>query len=185
MVQKRNPGGGEIFRTRPDRPWGPPSLLYNGYRVFPGGKAAEAWCWPPTPTYPPGRELVELYLYSPSGPCVNWPSENHPVDTGAVPDGKVYIASGWPLICFLPRLMLGGIMDICHRGLERNNFICYTFTSLHRTEEVNRLRPCRRCWLSFCVLCRYLMSEILEQNLNTINNITLWLKLFSIWYLLI
>jgi len=33
-----NPGGGEIFRTRPDRPWGPPSLLYNGYRVFPGGK---------------------------------------------------------------------------------------------------------------------------------------------------
>jgi len=29
---------GEIFRTRPDRPWGPPSLLYNGYHVFPGGK---------------------------------------------------------------------------------------------------------------------------------------------------
>jgi hypothetical protein len=37
-------GGGEIFRTCPDRPWGPPSLLYNGYRVFPGGKAAGAWC---------------------------------------------------------------------------------------------------------------------------------------------
>ena len=35
--------GGEIFRTRPGRPWDPPSLLYNGYRVFPGGKAAEAW----------------------------------------------------------------------------------------------------------------------------------------------
>jgi hypothetical protein len=33
-----NPGGGEIFRTCPDRSWGPPSLLYNGYRVFPGGK---------------------------------------------------------------------------------------------------------------------------------------------------
>jgi hypothetical protein len=28
---------GEIFR-RPDRPWGPPSLLYIGYRVFPGDK---------------------------------------------------------------------------------------------------------------------------------------------------
>jgi len=36
--------GGENFRTRPDRPWGPPSLLYNGYRVFPRGKAAGAWC---------------------------------------------------------------------------------------------------------------------------------------------
>jgi len=30
--------GGEVFRTYPDRPWGPPSLLYNGYRVFPVGK---------------------------------------------------------------------------------------------------------------------------------------------------
>ena len=28
---------GEIF-SRPDLPWGPLSLLYNGYRVFPGGK---------------------------------------------------------------------------------------------------------------------------------------------------
>jgi hypothetical protein len=38
------PGGGEIFRTRPDRPWGPPSLLYNGYRAFSRGKATGAWC---------------------------------------------------------------------------------------------------------------------------------------------
>ena len=29
--------GGEIFRTCPDRPWGPPSLLYNGYWVISGG----------------------------------------------------------------------------------------------------------------------------------------------------
>jgi hypothetical protein len=29
---------GEIFRTYPGRLRGPPSLLYNGYRVFPGGK---------------------------------------------------------------------------------------------------------------------------------------------------
>ena len=33
----------EIFRTRPDRPWAPPSLLHNGCRVFPGGTAAGAW----------------------------------------------------------------------------------------------------------------------------------------------
>ena len=32
-VRGSNPTGGEIFRTRPDRPWGTPSLLYNGYRV--------------------------------------------------------------------------------------------------------------------------------------------------------
>ena len=32
-----NPGGFEIFGTCPDRPWGQPIPLYNGYRVFPGG----------------------------------------------------------------------------------------------------------------------------------------------------
>ena len=30
--------GARFFRTCPDRPWGPTSLLYNGYRVFPVGK---------------------------------------------------------------------------------------------------------------------------------------------------
>jgi hypothetical protein len=29
---------GEIFRTYPDRLWGPPSLLHNEHRVFLGGK---------------------------------------------------------------------------------------------------------------------------------------------------
>jgi hypothetical protein len=38
-----NPGGDEIFSTRSDRPWSPLSLIYNGERVNPGGKAAEAW----------------------------------------------------------------------------------------------------------------------------------------------
>ena len=37
-IRGQNPGGDGIFRTRPDRPWGPPSLLCNGYRVFPGGR---------------------------------------------------------------------------------------------------------------------------------------------------
>jgi hypothetical protein len=37
-------GGGQIFRTYQDQIRGPPSLLYNGYLVFPGVKAAGAWC---------------------------------------------------------------------------------------------------------------------------------------------
>jgi len=42
--------GGEIFRTRPDRPWDSPSLLYNEYRIyFPALKKAGVWLWPPTP----------------------------------------------------------------------------------------------------------------------------------------
>ena len=38
--------GREIFHTRPEWSWDPPSLLRNGYRVFHEGegvKAAEAW----------------------------------------------------------------------------------------------------------------------------------------------
>jgi len=38
-VRGSNPGVGEIFRTRPARPWGPPSLPYKGYRVISGGNA--------------------------------------------------------------------------------------------------------------------------------------------------
>ena len=42
-VRKSNPCGGKIFRNRPARPWGPPSLLYNGYQVFSRDKATRAW----------------------------------------------------------------------------------------------------------------------------------------------
>jgi hypothetical protein len=40
--------GGEIFRTRPDWPLGPPSVLNNGHRVpFPGVKRPEHGDHPP------------------------------------------------------------------------------------------------------------------------------------------
>jgi hypothetical protein len=34
-VRGSNPRGGEIFRTRPDSPWGPPSFLYVEYLFYP------------------------------------------------------------------------------------------------------------------------------------------------------
>jgi len=60
--------GGEIFLTCPDRPWGPPSLLYNGYRVFPEGKERPGRDADPSPSSSAvGHARVELYLYSPYG----------------------------------------------------------------------------------------------------------------------
>ena len=82
---------GEIFRTCPDRLRGPPSLLNNGYRVFPGGKSGrgvmlntypllvprlrKSWAIPPlpygsswacygipSPFYPFHRRLIGLHV---------------------------------------------------------------------------------------------------------------------------
>jgi len=66
MVRRSNPGGGEIFRTCPDRPWGPPSLLYNGYRVFPGGKE-----WPgcdADPSTPSSAMVMKEQSYTSTPP---------------------------------------------------------------------------------------------------------------------
>jgi hypothetical protein len=53
-VRGSNPGGSEIFGTRPDQPSGPPSPLYSGYRVcFPGGEASETWLCTPIPHLAP------------------------------------------------------------------------------------------------------------------------------------
>jgi hypothetical protein len=45
---------------------GPPSLLYNGYRVFPGGKVRPGReADPSTPSSAEVKNRVVLYLYSP------------------------------------------------------------------------------------------------------------------------
>ena len=68
----RHPAGGEIFRTRPDGPWGPPSLLYNGYRIsFPGLKRLGRGVNHTPLSNAEVKERVELYHYFPSGP--SWP----------------------------------------------------------------------------------------------------------------
>jgi len=64
-----NSGGGEIFRTRLDQPWGPtqpPVQWVPG--PFAAGKAAGAWRWPPTPILAKVKQTVELYLSFPFGP---------------------------------------------------------------------------------------------------------------------
>jgi len=50
-------------------PWGPPRLLYNEYRIFPGGKERPGRDADPSlPSSAVGHERLELYLCSPYGP---------------------------------------------------------------------------------------------------------------------
>ena len=55
MVRRSSPDGDESFRTCPDWSWGPPSLLYNGYREFPGSKEQQGR--DPEPS-PPSKAMV-------------------------------------------------------------------------------------------------------------------------------
>jgi len=60
---------GWIFRTHPDRPPGPPSLLYRGFRVIPVVKAAALWRWTPTPS---SMEVKQEESYTSTSPlCVH------------------------------------------------------------------------------------------------------------------
>jgi hypothetical protein len=68
VVYLYQPSGAEIFRTRPDWPWGPPNLLCKMCRVFPGGKTAEGGADRPSPSNAGVKEKVELCLCFPSGP---------------------------------------------------------------------------------------------------------------------
>ena len=50
VFRRSNPGGGEIFRPRPDRPWGTTQPAIQWVPVlFPDSKTAEARLWPTTP----------------------------------------------------------------------------------------------------------------------------------------
>jgi len=87
LVPTSNPDGDEIFYTRRDRPWGPPSLPCNWHQVsFLGVKRSGRDADQPPPFSTEVKERLDLYLCSPSGPSwpvVGWtsplPRETHAV----------------------------------------------------------------------------------------------------------
>ena len=50
------------FSARPDLPWGPPSLLYKGYPVFPGGKVRLGRATDHSP--PSSAKVLKEYSYT-------------------------------------------------------------------------------------------------------------------------
>ena len=64
---------GEIFHTRADGPWVPPSLLYNGNRLsLPGVRRPSSGTNHTPASSAEIKERVELHFYSPFGPL--WPA---------------------------------------------------------------------------------------------------------------
>jgi hypothetical protein len=68
MVRGSNPSEDDTLRTRGDRPWCPPSFIYNGNRVFspgverPGRNADHS-----PPSSAEVKDGIKLYLYPPLG----------------------------------------------------------------------------------------------------------------------
>ena len=74
-------GGDEIFPTCPDRPWGPPSLLQNGYRIFHRGKVRPGRAADHSP--PSSAAVMEEYSYN----------STHPVGHTGPITGSLYLFS--------------------------------------------------------------------------------------------
>jgi len=59
-------GRGEIFHTRPDRPWGSPGLLYNGY-CFYFPEVKQTWhCVEKSPQFAPKLKMSRAIPLNPS-----------------------------------------------------------------------------------------------------------------------
>jgi len=151
----RIPVGARFFRTHPDRHWGSPSLLYSGYRVFPGGKAAGTWSWPPIPSSVENKERVELYLYSPSKP--SWP------------------VLGWPLPYFTRcvRLCLVGYLTPYWQERHNGTVSLKVLQSVHVVDSI-------RDWCeqrSYCI-----MENLVNNSLSLVLRIKPVLCARCRWY---
>ena len=65
-IESRRGRDFQIFRTCPDRPWGPPSLMYNAYRVFPTGKERPGRN--ADPSLPSSAVVMKRYSYTSTPP---------------------------------------------------------------------------------------------------------------------
>ena len=72
---------GMRFSARLDWPWSPPSLLYNGYRVFPGGKLRPGGVADYSP--PSSVAVMEEYSYT----------STHPLGHTGPVTGSLYLLS--------------------------------------------------------------------------------------------
>jgi len=104
------------------------SLLYNGYRVFPGGKERPGRDADPSPpSSANGHERVELYLYSPYGP--------YGLYSASVP------VQGWPLPLLTFTVHLDTIKVLLPIDAQNNCFKRILKFTLKQLQHVSALSP--------------------------------------------
>jgi hypothetical protein len=165
-----NSGGGEIIRTCPDRPCGPPSLLYNGYRIsFPRVSLPGFGVNYPPHSSTQVKETVELYWCTLSGSLL------------PVPQGEIYLY----LLLYLCRQiwirhfcsLLYDTIECPPEGNAKQNiyFPCYHFSS-RKTPRCRVFQDCinvgLRTYISKLTVCSIrtklsLVSKFLLHCLQT------------------
>ena len=102
--------GARFFRTCPDRPWGPPSLLYNGYRVFSGGKVRLGRDADPSP--PSSPMTKNEYSYT----------STHPLGHTGPVSGSLDVFTSYNIYCTVcgPGSSIGLATDYGLYGLGSN-----------------------------------------------------------------
>ena len=103
----RFPVWDEIFRTCPERPWGPPSLLYNEYRVFPGGKERPGLDADPSPTS--SAMVMKGQSYTSTPPM----DRTVCIEPQCLYRGALYLTSVPVQGCTLPFTFLNSVIFCC------------------------------------------------------------------------
>lgn len=118
-VRGSNPVGNDIFRTRPDRSFGPPNIPYNGYRIlFSRIKRPERVVKHPRPS---SDEVKERVIYT----------STHPFGLHGLLRGEIYITiiyEGW-----LPLLLT--YVCVCLKPVPLYEF-CYTVKPSLQTQFI-------------------------------------------------
>ena len=160
MVWGSNPGGGEIFHNCPDRPWGPPSLLYNRYQVsFLGGKVAGGVVWttqsPPVPRSRKSR-AIPLLPSGPSWPVLGW----------TLP--LFYLCFYWShqnstrTMSYLPGTYVCGCYQFSDFAFKLGNW-CFRYFHFKTKKETTVTISCPH----YCLKILYSMASVLQRQSTT------------------